>query len=136
MIQVKTTRFGDLQVPEDKIIHFPEGLLGFSKLKRYILLDYKDTSIKWLQAVDDPDVAFIVINVFEIEPEYEIKVPDSVQRLLGLERPEDAVVLVILRVEGGKLLANLQGPLVINSLTRKGVQMVVENASVKVYNMH
>lgn len=136
MIEVQTTRFGRLRVEEDRIIHFPEGLLGFSKLKRYILLDYKDTSVKWLQAVDDPDVAFIVINVFELEPEYELKVPDSVQRLLGIERAEDAVVLVILRVEEGKLIANLAGPLLINSKNRKGIQMVVENASPKVYNMH
>ncbi len=135
MIEVQTTRFGKLSVDEERIIHFPEGLLGFSRLKRYILLDYKDTSVKWLQAVDDPEVAFIVINVFEIEPGYELRVPDSVQRLLGIEKAEDAVVLVILRVEEGRVIANLAGPLLINSRNRRGIQMVVENASPKVYNI-
>jgi len=136
MIEVRTARFGVLKVPEDNIVYFPEGLLGFSRLKKYVLLDYKDTYVKLLQSLDDPDITFGVINVFEIEPSYEFKIPESVLRLLELKRIKDAEVLVILRVEGEKIFVNFQIPLVINPINRKGVQIIVENASVKVYNMH
>ena len=64
MISFDTSRFGRLEVGKDKIIDFPTGLIGFPDIKRFILMDYKDTSLKWLQAVDDPDVAFIVTPPF------------------------------------------------------------------------
>ena len=62
MVKIETSRFGSLEVPEDRVIRFPVGLLGFPRLNRYILIDYKDTPLKWLQSVEDPDVAFIVTD--------------------------------------------------------------------------
>ncbi len=134
MIRFKTSRFGELEVAEDRIITFPEGLPGFINLKRFVLLDYKDTDIKWLQAVDSPDVAFIVIDPFTIEPNYEFQVPETARKLIGLEDPANAAVLVILRTEGEKVIANMQGPLVINSANMLGVQLILESTEPRVYN--
>ena len=127
MISFDTSRFGRLEVNKDKIIHFPEGLIGFTDVKRYILLDYKDTLLKWLQAVDDPDVAFIIVPLFEFFPDYSVKIEKSVKEFLEIENEEDVTVLSILRVEGESVTANLQGPLVINSINKKGLQIVNED---------
>jgi flagellar assembly factor FliW len=124
MISFETSRFGRLEVSKDKIINFPFGLMGFSEYKRYILMDYKDTSLKWLQAIDAPHVAFIVIQPFEFFSDYSVSIEDSIKDLLEIEHEDDVSVLTILRVEGERVTVNLQGPLVMNSLNKKGMQIV------------
>ncbi len=128
MISFNTSRFGRLEVTIDKVIHFPNGLIGFPDVKRFILMDYNDTSIKWLQAVDDPDVAFIVMPPFEFFPDYSLKIERSIRNLLEIDEEEDIVTLTVLRVDGGKVTANLQGPLVINSINKKGIQIINEDS--------
>jgi flagellar assembly factor FliW len=127
MISFDTTRFGRLEVAKDKIINFPNGLIGFPDNKRYVLMDYKDTSLKWLQSVDDPDVAFIVTQPFELFPDYSLNVDKSIIKNLEIENEDDMVTLTVLRVDGDNVTANLQGPLLINSLSKKGMQVVVED---------
>ena len=134
MILFKTTRFGELEVSEESLIYFPEVLPGMRNQKRFVLLDYKDTDIKWLQSIDSPEVAFIVIDPFSIEPRYSVELPDAMRKLISLERPEDVAVLVILRKEGDSIIANLQGPLVINTSNRTGVQLVLDSPEPRVYN--
>ncbi|NOZ68730.1 MAG: flagellar assembly protein FliW [Deferribacteres bacterium] len=128
MISFDTTRFGRLEVARDKIIYFPNGLIGFPDVRRYILMDYKDTLLKWLQAVDAKDVAFIVAPTYEFFPDYSVKIDNQTRDLLGIENEEDVIILAILRVQGENVTANLQGPLVINSTSRKGVQVVNEDS--------
>lgn len=134
MIEFETSRFGRLQVPEERVIHFPDGLVGLPHLKRYVLLDYRDTEVKWLQAVDDASVAFIVIAPFLLDRDYEITLPAQVTEALEIEDEEDVAILIILRVDGDRLLANFQGPLVINTKKMKGFQLIVESASIVSYN--
>ncbi len=127
MISFKTTRFGELSVPEDKIITFKDGIPGFPDSKRYVLLDYKDTDLKWLQSVEDPDLAFIVTESSNIDPNYQIIVHDSVKEYLEVDNDESVVVLLILRVQDGKVVANFNGPLIINADKMLGVQVIVES---------
>jgi flagellar assembly factor FliW len=122
------SRFGPLEVPEDRIIRFPTGLLGFPQLNRYALIDYKDTPLKWLQSVDDPEVAFIVADPRTISGEGTITLGDDVVRFLQIEKEEDLAVLIILRVEGDQVVANLTGPIAVNSSRMLGVQAVLDRA--------
>jgi flagellar assembly factor FliW len=126
MIAFPTTRFGPMEIREDRILRFPSGLLGFSHLRRYALVDYKDTPLMWLQAIDDPDVAFIVADPKSVAGDRTITLSGDVTRFLGIEREEDLSVLLILRVDGGKVIANLNGPLAINSRRMLGVQAVLD----------
>jgi len=125
MISFQTQRFGTLEVEENKIIKFPKGLFGFEKLKRYILIDYKDTPLKWLQAVDNPNIAFIVAEPGVFLPNYPIEIDSVTRHLLKIERDDDIAVLVILRVDGSNVIANLHGPLIINSLLMVGSQIIL-----------
>jgi len=128
MVAFETSRFGSIEVGEDRIIRFPVGLLGFPQLNRYVLIDYKDTPLKWLQSVDDPDVAFIVTDPKTVANEGTIRLGDDVVRFLQIEREDDLAVLLMLRVDGDKVIANLNGPLAINSIRMLGVQAVVDRA--------
>ncbi len=128
MIKLITSRFGELEVEQDKIVHFPDGLIGLPDMKKFILIDHKDTPLKWLQAVDDPDIAFIVVPPDEIAEGYNVDLDKKVQKSLQLENSDDLAVLVTMRVDGEDVIANFQGPLLINAGTRKGMQVVLENS--------
>ena len=128
MVSFKTTRFGPIDVSDDRIIRFPVGLLGFPRLNRYILMDNRDTPVKWLQAVDDPDVAFVVADPKTVAGDRTITLDGEVARFLQVEHEDDLAVLLILRVEEGKVIANLNGPLAINSSRMLGVQVVLDRA--------
>ncbi len=127
MISFDTSRFGRLEVGKDKVIDFPNGLIGFPDTKRFILMDYKDTSLKWLQAIDAPDVAFIVAQPLDLFPDFTVKIENSARKLLEIDKEEDIAILAILRVDEENVTANLQGPLVINSINKKGMQVVNED---------
>ncbi|MBI5098514.1 MAG: flagellar assembly protein FliW [Nitrospirae bacterium] len=127
MIKLSTSRFGILEAEEGKIINFPEGLIGLPDLKRFIIIDHKDTPIKWLQSIDDPDMAFIVASPDIMSTEYSIDLDKTVKQYLQIENDNDLVVLVILRVDREDVIANFQGPLIINARNMKGIQIVLEN---------
>jgi len=128
MITFETSRFGLVEVSEDRIIRFPSGLPGFPQLNRYVLIDYKDTPLRWLQSVDDSQVAFIVADPKSVSGEGTVVFGDDVVRFLQIEKEEDLAVLIILRVEDGKIVANLSGPIAINSSRMLGVQAVLDRA--------
>jgi len=128
MATVHTSRFGTLEVKDDRFLHFPDGLLGFPNLRRYVLIDYKDTPLKWLQSADDPDVAFIVADPKSVVGDRPITLGGDVVQFLRIEREDDLAVLLVLRVEDGKVVPNINGPLAINSSRMMGVQAVLDRA--------
>lgn len=126
MITINTTRFGELSVPEEKIITFKDGIPGFPNAKRYILLDYKDSNLKWLQSIDDPDLAFIVTEALNIEPTFEVKLDKSVIDYLEITDEKNVAVLLILRTQDGRVVANFNGPLILNAEKMLGVQVIID----------
>ncbi len=125
-MKINTTRFGEVEIDDNKIINFPLGVPGFPDLKRYFLIDYNDP-IKWLHAVDDPDTAFITASPFPFFPDYSFAMKDDVETFLEIKKPEDAAIIVILIVADNALYANLKAPIIINSSTLKGVQILLDD---------
>lgn len=134
MIKFKTSRFGDLEVEKDKVINFPTGLVGFPDINRFILIDHRDTPLKWLQALDDPEIAFIVVPPSTIVAEYNIELDKTVKQYLELENNDDLAVLVTIRVNGDDVIANFQGPIVINSRSMTGAQLVLDKPNKSYHN--
>jgi flagellar assembly factor FliW len=125
-MKVATTRFGEVEIDEGKIITFPLGIPGFPELKRYFLVDYKDP-IRWLHAVDDSNVAFIVMDPFSIFTDYSIKVDDETERFLDIKEPTDTVIFTILTIADNVITANLKAPIIINSLNFRAAQILLED---------
>jgi flagellar assembly factor FliW len=128
MIKVNTLMFGELLVPEEKIITFKDGIPGFPESKRFFILDHKDTPLKWLQSIDEPELAFIIAESNTIEPSFSVKLDKSVKDYLEIDREEDVLVFLILRVENGKVVANFNGPLVFNTEKMLGVQVIIDTS--------
>jgi flagellar assembly factor FliW len=125
-MEVRTTRFGTLDIAEDRIIQFPKGLLGFSASTRFCLLEPgTDAAFFWLQSLDDPALAFVVTDPALFVPEYAVPIRPEQMVELKLGKLEDAQVFVIVNKVDQQLTGNLQGPLVINTLTKEGEQMVL-----------
>ena len=74
-MRIETTRFGPMEIDEQKIIHFPSGLLGFSETKDFIIFDHdQDVPFKWLQAICEPDLAFLIMEPFTVLPDYHVEI--------------------------------------------------------------
>ena len=126
---IETKHLGSLEVAEEKVITFPQGLYAFEDKKRYVLLENEDPEnpLWWLQSLDDPNLAFVLINPFLFKPDYEFELSSEDVTELALHNPEEAVVfcLVVIPPEIKKMTANLLAPLVINARLKKGKQLVL-----------
>lgn len=127
-MKISTTRFGDIDIDESRVIRMKDGMLGFEHLKRYKLF-IQDEKIPfwWLQSVEDGSVAFVVINSLGVKPDYEPVISDAEVNLLKIESPEDTVLLsvVTIRSDPLKVTANLRAPIVVNAKKMLAKQIIL-----------
>lgn len=130
--KIESTRFGLIEVAEDKMIEFPLGLPGFDS-RRFTLLhpeadDGSGPKYFILQSLDEADVAFYIVDPAVFGFSYEITLDDAVSEAMGLSDPADAAVMVMLSRDddNAPLRANLKAPLVLNLGKRRGVQHIFE----------
>lgn len=125
-MEIHTTRFGRLEVADDRIMTFPKGLLGFPERTRFALIQTSEENyFFWLQCVDDPNLAFVVTDPTTFFRDYEVPMREELQQELALGSPEAVQVFVICNKVGEWLTGNLLGPLVINVENRIGQQVVL-----------
>ncbi len=125
---VNTSRFGQLNVDEQRLISFPEGILGFPRQQEYALVQTgRESGFYWLQSVDTADLAFVVCDPRLFVGDYQVPVKLDELAGIGLIRAADAQVFVIVNKVGDTLTGNFQGPLVINVVNRHGRQVVLSD---------
>lgn len=128
-MKVRTTRFGELEVDEEAIIRFPEGIPGFAEMKRFVLVPHPGGGpFMWLQSADSPELAFAVLEPSTFRPDYEVVLGAEEAAAIELTDEADALVLVITGFgkDGAAVTANLAAPLVINRRARLGKQFILE----------
>lgn len=129
---VQTARFGDVAVEQERIIQFVEPILGFSDTHRYVILDHaEDSPFKWLQSVEDPELAFVVTNPKMFGIEYEFALSDETAERLALSNAEDALVMTIVNIpqeDPSKMTTNLLGPIVVNQANCQALQVVLHES--------
>jgi len=132
-MEVHGTRFGSLPFKEEDVLYLDEGLMGFPTSKRFILFPYAEQStFFWLQSVDEPEIAFIVINPFEFFVDLSFIISDEDSLSIGLERGEDVETLSLVNVpeeQPEAMRTNLAGPIIVNVRNRKGKQILVKEYS-------
>jgi len=112
-------------------VRLPAGLLGFEKIKDYLLIaNPKEEPFRWLRMKSNPSLAFIVIEPIFVLPDYQPDIPQADVDFLELSSPDDALVYNIVTLHGPKhATANLKGPVVINRRTGVAKQVVLANAT-------
>ena len=138
--------FGEIDIDDDKIIRFEDGVIGFEEYHNYALI-YDDEKkkganggIMWLQCMDEPELAFPVADPLHIYPGYNPVVEDEWLASIGeFNDVEDIFLLSILTVPSDitKVTANLKAPVIINMITRKACQTIVNNEEYEIkYNIY
>ncbi len=133
-MKADTRLFGRIDIDEEKIITLENGMIGFPDLKKFTLIfdeekEKKAMSIMWFQSMDEPSVAFPVMHPNELKPDYNPTVNDEMLKPLGVLRQENTYVLVTVTAmpDVKKTSVNLKAPIVINTETNKGCQIIVED---------
>lgn len=118
--------------PEQEIaVELPLGLLGFESIKKYALLSHPDEApFQWLQMLEEPHHSFLVVPPSAVVPDYRPELSDEDVRFLGLEQPDDALVVNIVTLRNrGRSTVNLKGPIVLNRRTLVAKQIIPINAT-------
>lgn len=133
MKKVHTVRFGDLDVDEKSIVHFAQGIPAFEEEHDFVLIPYDEESpYLFLQSCTTPDLAFLMTDPYLFFKDYEFEIDDETEKRLGLTKPEDVAVYVLLTIPGGSIkdmTANLMAPVIINQNTLAAMQLVLEKSS-------
>lgn len=134
---VKTKFFGEVDLPEEKILTFDRGLIGLEQYKKYTILydcEKEEANISWLQSVEEPTLALPVVKPWLVFEEYNPVVEDELLTGLGELTEENLVILLTMTVPEDikQMSVNLKAPIIINSDTRKGAQIVAENQDYEV----
>lgn len=132
-MKVETYLFGAIEVSPEKIINFPNGMVGFEKCTRYTMVHEEDGGEPvsfTLQSLDDPKLAFQVVDPGLLGYSYQLELTDAESALLQSPAPEDVLVMQLLfkNEQEGKasIAASLRAPLVINAKARVGLQKVMQ----------
>ena len=131
-MKIDTKIFGEIEIADDKIISFENGIIGFPDLKKFALLHDEekgtDAGIRFLQSLEEPGFAMPVMDPLIVKPDYDPEVDDELLKNAGHVTEENILVLVTVTVPSDltKMTVNLQGPFVINVEEHKACQVIVE----------
>ena len=130
---IETENFGNIDIDENKIYTFENGLPGFERLIKFVIVEKvasdSNSIFRWLQSTEDPKTAFVMMDVYKIIPDYNPLVYDDDLDSLG-EISDDSLIIyniVVIPKIVSKMSVNLKAPVVINLLTNKGMQMITKN---------
>lgn len=132
MRSVNTVRFGDIEVDESKVVHFPQGIPAFEEEHEFLIIPYDETSpYVFLQSLTTPDLAFLMTIPFVFFPDYEFEIDDDSLSKLGIREQEELLIYVLLSLPGGKvekMTANLMAPVIINTTNMRARQVVLDKS--------
>ncbi len=130
-MRINTKVFGEIEIADDKIIHFPSGIIGFPDLTEFALVHDEERgigAIHWLQSVQEPAFAMPVLDPLIVCQDYNPEVDDELLKPLGELHPDEMLVLVTVTVPRDltQMSVNLRGPFIINAAEKKACQVIIE----------
>ncbi len=129
-MEIDTTRFGKIRIQESELIGMRGCILGFERLKRFVLLTAEEnTPFSWLQSADDPAIAFVVINPRILKRDYAPAIAEGELGFLDVQQPEEMVLLSIVTIRSNpfRATANLRAPILINAEKRWAKQIILDD---------
>jgi flagellar assembly factor FliW len=124
--------FGTIDVDEQSVIEFPQGLPGFEDRRRFLPLQMPaQPGLIFLQSLELAELCFLALAVHSVRPDYELEITAEDLETLGLpagQQPrigQDVIALAILLLEEGRdPSVNLRSPIVIHMNTRRALQAI------------
>jgi len=110
-------------------------LPGFENLKDFVLLPLAEESpFIIMQAVEDPDIAFVTIEPGNLIQDYEFEISDKVEKNLEIDSISNLLILNIITLKDKieNSTANLSAPIIINLAAKLGQQVILDDQRYKV----
>ncbi len=129
-MKILTRIFGEIEISENQKIFIEEGLFGLEDVQEYVLLNSnEDSPFYWLQALDIPDIAFLLVDPTLVVKDYKLSVVEGDLDSINLKDNDDYLLFSIVNLNNdpAKTTANLLGPLVINKVNHKAKQVISTN---------
>ena len=135
-IELDTEKFGKVEIEKKSIFNFVAPIIGFNGLKKYAIIDYKpDSPFKWLQSVEDMELAFPVTLCSFFGIDYQFDIPDEEAEKLGITTADDVLVFNIANIPSSNpqgATINMLAPIVVNMANKKAMQIVLKNTEFEV----
>lgn len=135
-MKINTTRFGEIDVAEERVFNFVLPIIGFNDIKKFVIVDVnKESFFKWLQSVENPELAFPIVSVYSMNVDYTIDLSDSVVETLNIQNVEDILVMNIASIpqdnpQGTTL--NLLAPLIFNVKNQLAGQIILSGSGYEI----
>jgi flagellar assembly factor FliW len=132
-MKIKSRSFGELEFEDDAIVSFPEGIIGFEKLKKWVLIENQSMEpFKWIQSVEDGNIALMVIDPHLIRNNYKMAIPSIEHKKIGLETLEKrgdwiSFCVIVPKEDIRNSIVNLKAPILINLKEKIGKQIILLN---------
>jgi len=132
---IQTSRFGNIAISEEDVLSFPEGLLGFSDLDRFVLLDDPNDEIfAWLQSCEEPSIAFPILEPELFADSFTLSLSKSDLKALESEEVKGLRPFCIITIpeDPTMMTANLKAPIIINVAKKMGRQCVLQDNKLEI----
>lgn len=132
-MKIEGTRFGVLEFESEDVIRFPQGMIGFPESRQFVLISTKEASpFRWLQSLDQPELAFLLADPDAYLPAYQPELPDAQLQSISLEENAPVLIYATATIPSGRpqdMTLNLAAPVVINADERLAAQVVLEEGA-------
>ena len=134
LVTVQTQIAGPREVEASSILRFVTPLLGFDHLERFITFKTQEGPLHWLQSVEDPQVAFCLLEPFAagMDVDMEINAADAVDIGSVNEAEIEVYTVLVLEKDPAKIRTNLRAPILVCRRTGLAKQLVLSNAKLPI----
>lgn len=135
-MKLLTTRFGEIEISESSIFELTVPILGYENEKEFTILEHKENSkFRWLQSINNPELAFVVTVPGLFGLDYTFELPEDTQEELEIKDADDILALNIVCIPKDNPKAstiNLLAPLIFNLNNHNGSQVILTKTDFKV----
>ena len=133
---IQTKHFGEIEVTDDDVLEFIGGVPGFDGTK-YVILNnsnQENNPFVWLQSMEDPNIALVLVNTFMLYPDYAPDVDDELLKDLEFSQREELVVfnVMVIPEKVEDMTVNLKAPIIINNTNHKAIQVICDNSDYEI----
>lgn len=127
-MELHSPRLGKIQINEDKIITFSDGIPGFESLTKFIMIEEPETNgaFHWLQSIEDASIS-LLITIPTLFLDYTIEVDSELLEDIGINQEQSGEIFTVVNLpeDFSKATTNLMAPVILNSETMQGKQLIL-----------
>lgn len=113
-------QFGEFEYDASHVIDFPQGIIGFEHLRKFIIINDEDAQpFRWLVSLEDRDLNFPLLDPSVVTSDYASYLPDL--------RIHATFLVASLHDTPEETSVNLRSPIVIEEATGQGRQIILAN---------